>query len=629
MAPRKSLDDSYNLIAALLHDVHNVHGLVFNTRSLRNTLKRVRRRLLFEDSGFLTKTLPHLGKAFDKALSGDTPLNSVVVGFKSLAGSQLPIFLGEFFSRVLKPDGSLLEHPCSNSVKVLRLVLYSFYKYELPYTVSQEQQVVSSFIQAEVDLKSYAPVLRQLNDDVRKSYQDSRDFRLTGDPVRVAREARRLLSDVFAYFDPLNIHPRHGPGAVATKQKLQAKYEWTNVSRKITEVYPFDAFFCASNGHVCDTWHTFGSVTDKSLPARVVLVPKDSRGPRLISCEPVDYQWIQQGLAAGIVQLVESHPLTKGHVNFTDQEPNRMAALDGSYTGETATLDLKEASDRVSLDLVRLLFPEHIVVYLEACRSEATVLPDGTELELQKFAPMGSCLCFPVMALTIWAILAAAAPNAETRKSLLVYGDDVIVPTTYVENAIEQLEYFGLKINRTKSCTKGLFRESCGMDAFQGDEVTPVRFRTVWSSTRSASVYSSWIAYANSFYDRQCFNVYDLIVAELVAIYGPIPGDDMGLTVPSLRETPHDRSKIRRRWNVSLQKLEYLVNDVSSPMITKETNGWSMLLRFFAEASTDCPMSSCIGPVKERPWLPLSAPSPFSVSQYTNRRSSLLKRRWR
>jgi hypothetical protein len=295
-------------------------------------------------------------------------------------------------------------------------------------------------------------------------------------------------------------------------------------------------------------------------------------------------------------------------------------------TGKYATLDLNEASDRVSLELVRLLFPPHICEYLEACRSSSTLLPSGKEIELKKFAPMGSCLCFPIMALTIWSILAAAAPDAYTRERIYVYGDDVIVPTAYAVDAIKHLESFGLKINHDKSCTSGLFRESCGMDAFKGKDVTPVRFRTVWSSVRSPGSYASWIAYANSFFSKSYYNVYDCIVEHLHHLYGAIPTKDMNLSCPSLLAVSEHQRPIRSRSNLKLQKLQYWVWDVKSVVVNHISDGWEMLLRYFAEKAN--PLNSHLSSTQ------VSTPSfegeeAFSAGSYTRRRASMLVRRWR
>jgi hypothetical protein len=625
MDPNKSLDE-VKLIAALLRDVETSHGVVFNNRARRLTLSKVIRRVRSEGISFLTKTMPRLAKAFDKALGSSIPLNCTEYGFKPMPGTKLPRFLGEFFSRVLCSDGSVLPDPCADSVKIIRGILYTFYKYKLPYNDEQEQQTIQQFKTAESELAELSSEFKKLEEKLSDIGSTRRYRSYDDDRVRTIREARIVLHELFRNFDPSDIYPRHGPGVVATKQRFSGKYRWTNVSDRITKHYPFDAYFCASAGHVCDSYQSFSKVGEAESSARVILVQKDSRGPRLISCEPVDFQWVQQGLSRALVQLVERHSLTKWNVRFTDQLPNRFGALVGSKAGKYATLDLKEASDRVSLDLVRLLFPSHVFTYLEACRSLSTELPDGDVLTLKKFAPMGSALCFPIMALTIWSLLHVATADADTRESIYVYGDDVIVPEAFASDAIEQLESFGLKVNRDKSCTSGFFRESCGMDAFKGSDVTPVRIRTVWSSRPSASVYCSWIAYANSYYDRRMFNTYELIVSWLVSIYGYIPGKEAGLACPSLVETPaHVVPKFR--YNVSLQKKEYKVWDVKNVSIRQTIDGWSMLLRFFAEVANDRNVS---GPrVHADSSLSYDNFESFAVSKYTPRRRSMLRRCWR
>jgi len=633
-APNKSLDEMVNqIIATLLHDVSKTHGAVFNYASLRKTLKKVQNRLSAEGIGFLTKTLPRLGKAFDKALSGSIPLNSTSLGFKPQSGSELPMFMGEFFNRVLHQDGTLLQSPCVSSVRVIRQLTYTFYKYELPYTDEQEHATLAKFERTEQELSVVTPQLDLLRKEAvsRESWLERRgggrtvSFSKTRQLLSLVCDARTLLRAALAGFDPTAVCPRHGPGVVATRQLPWAKYLWTSVSGSIIQYYPLDAYFFASGGAVCDGWRDFDLVTTGSSSARVLLVPKDSRGPRLISCEPVDNQWIQQGISRALTAHVEHTDTTRYNVFFTDQQPNRRGAQLGSSTGRYATLDLNEASDRVSVSLVRLLFPDNLLGYLECCRSLSTVLPCGRSLPLSKFAPMGSALCFPIMALTIWALLTAGAPDRDTRESILVYGDDVIVPTAYAEDAMNILESFGLKINRDKSCTGGLFRESCGMDAFKGAEVTPVRCRTVWSESRSPDSYVSWIAYANSFYRGGYYLTYDKIVRELHRLYGRIPAKSMYLTCPSLEEVDDAWLPLRRRTNLSLQKTQWYVWDIKTPVVTVELPGWSKLLRYFTETK-DPPLVFNTHDAFDR-----NNPGKqhLSVSQYTRRSTSMLVKRWR
>lgn len=544
MAAHNSLVE-VSLYSRLLHDLQKVHEDVFTQRELALTLARVASRTRHEGISFLAKTLPRLGKALDRALTG-TPLNSSELGFAPQPGSKLPKFLGGLFNKVLSPDGMVLQDPCVRCVRAIRDATYILYKYELPYSDEQEQKVLDKFLKTEEDLVTLSPKLQQMQSIV-DSIDTHQRRRLTAvDPIVIIREARILLARVFSSFDFTDIVPRHGPGAVATRQQLWEKYQWSNVSSRIAVHYPLDAYFFASAGHVCDHLQGLNDLGSEDLPARFILVPKDSRGPRGISCEPVENQWVQQGIMRRLVDHIETHPLTKWNVRFTDQGPNQRAAIQGSRRGDYATLDLAEASDRISLDLVRLLYPEHVFNVLEAVRSLSTTLPNGQNIVLRKFAPMGSALCFPILALTIWAILTAGVHDTDARESTYVYGDDVIVRGDKALEAIERLELFGLKVNTDKSCISGLFRESCGEDAFKGVSVTPLRLRTVWSSKPSPEVYTSWIAYANSFYDRQYYSCYDFVVGLLGRVYEQVPSYEMFPRgdVPCLRVVPE--SKIGR-----------------------------------------------------------------------------------
>jgi hypothetical protein len=633
----KSLEYS-EVFVALLRDVQTLHSNVFTTSDLKRTVNKVRERIRFEGAeGFLTKTLPRLGKAFDKALSDEHALDAESLAFKSRADSKLPMLFGELFQCVLSNQGSLLPTANAACVKSLRNLLFCFYKLEIPYDTKLEQNVLDKFVKTEEEVQLQSKLFGAIAEKISTSHVSGYSYcrypnggeRLSEHQWNTVREARYLLAELFRDFSTTEIFPRHGPGAVSTKEKLWDKYQWTTICRRITDVYPLDAYFYANGMHLLDTLSD--KLNDNESPARVVLVPKDSRGPRLISCEPLDFQWIQQGLSRAIVNHVETHQLTKESVRFTDQCPNQYGALVGSYKGSYATLDLNEASDRVSLGLVRLLFPEPLLTSLLACRSLSTRLPDDKELFLHKFAPMGSALCFPVLALTIWSLLKAAFTDTDgpSNETIYVYGDDVIVRTAKAEHAMSTLQSFGLKINRDKSCTKGLFRESCGMDAFNGTCVTPVRFRTPWSSRPCPESYASWIAYANSLHKRKHYYAYNYIVSCLLDLYGPIPTvNEVGDTAPSLVMMPELINPLPRRWNKSLQKLEFRVNVVVPVTVTKELNGWNMLLRWFAEACSSYE-STRHSSADETSAGPSIETAPFSVRVYTKRGQNKICKRWR
>jgi hypothetical protein len=428
------------------------------------------------------------------------------------------------------------------------------------------------------------------------------DKRLTGKLrwLRILRKARILLARVFRGFDPKNIVPSHGPGAVSTKEELWGKWRWTHVPHRITTVYPLDEYFFVNSDHVVDRLQYMFTIGDDESAARVCLVPKDSRGPRLISCEPLANQWVQQGLGRAIVERVESCPLTRHEVHFTDQIPNQKAALLGSMEGKYATLDLSEASDRVCLELVKLLFPEPLLEALLAVRTQETQLPDGRSLKYQKYAPMGSALCFPVLACTVWSLLHAGLTDAmgidpingsnakKWNETCLVYGDDVVVPTAQAADAIAILESFGFVVNRDKSCTQGgLFRESCGMDAFKGEPVTPVRFRTVWTSHPHPEPFESYCKYASAFYDRGYLHAHQTLVELLFHTYGPLADEDWHLPVPSVKGLPEEYRSKKTRVHKDEQRLERRVLGTVPCKVRRSIDGWMMLFRFFAAKARD------------------------------------------
>jgi hypothetical protein len=319
MVVNKSLDPYKQIIAALLSDVQTSHSEVFTPRALRLTTQKVMKRCSREGLSFLTKTLPRLGKALDRALSGEVQMDATKYAFSSMPNSKLPKFMGELFQLIFSHDGWVLPKPCVRSIKSLRQLLYLYYKYELPYDPDQEQAVLDKFVRTESEIQAYSEKFAWM-----ANYLDTHpmDYSPIKEPYfrRIVREARILLAKVWSSFDHRDIYPRHGPGAVATRERLWDKYTWTSISPRITETYPLDAYFYASLSHVCDTYGEIQSLQFKENSARVLLVPKDSRGPRLISCEPLDFQWIQQGLGRAMSKHLESHRVTTDSIHLKEQK---------------------------------------------------------------------------------------------------------------------------------------------------------------------------------------------------------------------------------------------------------------------------------------------------------------------
>jgi len=407
-------------------------------KSLGRDVETLKSRFSSEGLAFLTKTLPRLGKAIDQALvSGRfNPIRE----FSSQSGASRPAFLQVYFNLVFDEHGLLLAEACPEAVKFLRQVCFFAYKLELPYSVAEESRVIENFIATDAGLK------------------------LADDPssTELFQLAEIITQKVFYGFNHKDILPRHGPGAVATGEKLEEKWVFTRLFDAIHQVFPYYNYYVVGGARELTDrldWYRLLQRLERGR-ARVVLVPKDSRGPRLISCEPLEYQWIQQGLGRKLANHLEyRNRYTRGRINFTHQDINRSLAQTSSTSERFATLDLKDASDRVSLELVRRIFkrsPE-LVRALEACRTTETELPDGRVIPLQKYAPMGSALCFPVEAYIFWVVIVSAVirgknlPLERVGRQVYVYGDDIIVPTEWALLSIQALESVGLLVNRDKS----------------------------------------------------------------------------------------------------------------------------------------------------------------------------------
>jgi hypothetical protein len=515
-----SLEVYTSLFEALYLDVMSQFG-VSNTEC-RHDLNKIMARRAVEGFAFFSKTLPRYGKALDKALSSLTPLT--LEGLQKRPNSQIPKLFGCLFERVFNSDSGMVVHytrfselRTAHAVASLRQLFGFLYKLNIGYDTQENQRVLDGFVETD----------RSLTDLTGLCATDE----------GILRYATRLVSRVCSGLDPRDINPGHGPGAVATGETTFDKSNFKRIVTSIDKVYPFTEYFMLGNAQVADQYNWLQSLeVIKDGTAKVVLVPKDSRGPRLISCEPLENQWIQQGLNRLLVDRLESHSSTRGHVNFSSQEVNRDLALAASADQSWVTLDMKDASDRVSLDLVTRLFSRCALLDgLIACRSPRTTLPCGKTIELRKFAPMGSAVCFSVESFVFFALAYGVArqvlgyPERKALASIYVYGDDIIVRPALSAGLRQYFPHFGLMFNEGKCCTEGFFRESCGMDAFYGTPVTPLRLRVPWSSSTTtkadwrnynASEIASYVSYRNQAYARGYFTLAERLESLIVTRYG-------------------------------------------------------------------------------------------------------------
>lgn len=291
--------------------------------------------------------------------------------------------------------------------------------------------------------------------------------------------ARRYCQSIVGLLDFTSIRPMHGPGAVTT-----SKERWQHWYTSINSVYPYGRYFVVP----CQPDHEdqlLSCTVKDTIEAKVIAVPKDVRGPRLICVHPAEAVWVQQGVRKVLERGVQIHRFSQnvvscsGKIRFNDQTVNGRIAMIASRTRKWATLDLKDASDRVGQWLVSHLFGEKYR-YLACSRASSLVMPQiNATIEATCYAPMGNATVFPVQSIVFWSICCAALQVAGCKNpaSCFVFGDDILVPSKYAPSVVKTLESFGLAVNKDKSFWRGPFRESCGVDAFDGINVTPIRWK--------------------------------------------------------------------------------------------------------------------------------------------------------
>jgi len=478
-------------------------------------------RVKSEGLSFRTITLPSFAKAFERSHANGFIDYKLFRNFRK--SRAIPAFLQGMLSRLFDHEtGRLIDEEFSSIyVEAVRQICLSFKKIELPCSEKRNKAAIENFIQVE---------------------QDFDDFRTD----RTARDSFLAVSDhlwhnLLGSYDPSSLVPRHGPGATAERISGNAKYVWRVWHERLERCFPF-----LENGYSVsiigsDEEHLFDKVTfvpwDQEQPVRVHLVPKTLKSPRIIAIEPVCMQYAQQAVRDFLYERLESDPLTRGQVNFTDQTFNRDLALESSRTGRFSTIDLSDASDRVPASLAMSMFSSvpDLSELIRACRSYRALLPDGRLVSLRKFASMGSALCFPVQAMYYYTICVLACLDANNlpytyencftvSRSIYVYGDDLIVPTDQAETILDYLRKYNCKVNDSKTFVTGKFRESCGIDAYDGHEVTPTYVRSLRPENRQqvASILS-YVATANLFYKKGYWRAASLMFCTCERILGPLP----------------------------------------------------------------------------------------------------------
>lgn len=438
------------------------YSLTDYTRDI-DTLKK---RIDAEGIGFAAKILPTLAKNMFQFLETG---EAAYPGYKLQPGTKYPRFLKGIFYVVYGP----------------------FATEEKAYAIDCIYQLSSLFKKIEGDYPE--KILAEKYDEFKAVDLElaSKFDNLDESSFETLELARALFNEDWKEFDvfgPDSI-PRPGPGATRSKTPKHMRYEPHMFFSMHQQSFPYEEWFYPDMWSVVGEARSFlGLINNPELgfpKARMMYVAKYYGTPRGICIEENESQWLQQGCANGMRSHVKRHPTLAGHVEFNDQSINRALALQASIDMEDATIDMEGGSDRHPRDVVSWVTQDNVDFHNALmCLSTRCIEPPVGDkkqiLFLNKFAPMGSGLCFPVMGLMHYYLILAIvkrAHDADIKNRLYVYGDDIVLPTRYTDSVFDELPKYGMKLNRNKSFAHSNFRESCGIHAYGGVDITPVFVR--------------------------------------------------------------------------------------------------------------------------------------------------------
>lgn len=247
---------------------------------------------------------------------------------------------------------------------------------------------------------------------------------------------------------------------------------------------------------------------------RLQFVPKNAKTYRSIVVEPILNSMAQKGIGTFLRGRLRSI----AGIDLTDQSRNQNLAFIGSVEDNLATIDLSNASDTISKEVVASLVGPDWFSFLSRFRTGTVTYKGGEPISLEKFSSMGNAFTFELESLIFWALARSTCDTLlKDGGEVSVFGDDIIVPSGIAPALSEVLRFCGFTLNETKSFTKGPFRESCGADWFLGFDIRPYYQKSLVSPM---SLFTLHNYYMRHFEFEMARKVVELI-PEHLRIFGP------------------------------------------------------------------------------------------------------------
>lgn len=364
-------------------------------------------------------------------------------------------------------------------------------------------------VEKEIGKRSFATALQLLRYPKRLSLRDSDKLvELTLAKLLQLENRTKVRTDNNRGFSYYHAH--------RLKEVISEAFDWDSIIKAIKAVISDNYDFIIPTGSTADVgksparkllkvssqhpdwfFEPFGlkysgmyiKEVEQSIPnASVTCVPKTYKVARVIAPECVSRQAKAKAIERAIARYLPSN------IPLHDQTVNQEWAKMGSITGLIATVDQTSASDTISKELFRYVFPTEFVNLIDPYLSVTFTFKKKGKLQyrlMQMMSTAGNALTFILESMFFYSVDLyatsmvdlftddqSAFPLFGTAEHPLpsVYGDDQIVHTEVFDTLVDISESLGLIVNVSKSFSKGKYRESCGEEYADGLNVSSVYF---------------------------------------------------------------------------------------------------------------------------------------------------------
>jgi hypothetical protein len=418
--------------------------------------------------------------------------------------------------------------------------------------------------------------------------------------------------------DLQRLTPHHGPGNTSDCESRGV--EDKNQSLSI----PPKAWYMMLSNSASSLYPDYQGYYDfTTRPAALTFVSKDYKSLRTICMQPGGTMYLEQALRDQLYAFFDEGPIS-AFVTLRDQTRNQRASLIGSLTRLIDTIDLSSASDLVAWALILRITPHSLLRYLEALRVPLVLYRKELH-QMEKFAPMGSALCFPVQCIVFTAITIAVGLSQSLGQDVCsdhlpvfpghvdelqnlfdfafgpkisdprnryvyptIYGDDICLDSRLTSNVMLALERLGFLVNHGKSFTgQDSFRESCGSFHLRGTDVTMLKYKGSYpeSEVLDISELAGFIDTANRALEFGYNSTRSLFVR--LSLYSRVRGvapnscgrnpvlfsneEDQSLAIKFVEGTRSPNPHLRGRWNRDLYQPEIQSLSLKPCGVTRHT----------------------------------------------------------